>query len=183
MMYFTAACNHACKCVCRLFYNYYWVRLSLIWGHGLQNSFRHTSVDTDKTPTLSNFRNMFIPGIPLCSHVSTWFADISRMRTGSPGVTERIIPIQHKLGKIKVELIIRRQASKLTFIFQTRGNQPAAISLTDLISKCYIHTQVIDGSMNLSHPWKLPLHKRCRKSYLDDVKKIRFFREPKIVLL
>lgn len=72
---------------------------------------------------------------------------------------------------------------ELTFIFQTRGNQPAAISLTDLISKCYIHTQVIDGSMNLSHPWKLPLHKRCRKSYLDDVKKIRFFREPKIVLL
>jgi len=152
MMYFTAACNHACKCVCRLFYNYYWVRLSLIWGHGLQNSFRHTSVDTDKTPTLSNFRNMFIPGIPLCSHVSTWFADISRMRTGSPGVTERIIPIQHKLGKIKVELIIRRQASNLHLSFRPGEiNQLPSVWQIWSVSAISIHRL-------LMVPWTFHIH-------------------------
>ncbi len=125
-----------------LFYSYYWVRLGLIcffWGQRLQHSFSHTSVDTDKTPTPSNFRNVFIPGIPLRSHVSTWFADIENWVT--EGHREDYCN-SAQVWQNKGWALYSTAGFKLMFAFQTRGNQPVAIGLTDLISKCYIHSDL-----------------------------------------
>ncbi|KAL7866465.1 hypothetical protein AOLI_G00142790 [Acnodon oligacanthus] len=43
----------------------------------------HTSVTADKTSRASGFRNLFIPDIPPCSHVSVRAAEISSLSSGA----------------------------------------------------------------------------------------------------